>query len=49
MKVEVTLELEVDLLDISVRDVKKIVNDLVSTDKPDAIKAMNIKDVKLNP
>lgn len=49
MKVEVTLELEVDLLDISVRDVKKIVNDLVSTDKPDAIKSMEIKNVKLNP
>lgn len=49
MKVEVTIELEVDLLDISVRDVKKIVNDLVSTDKPDAIKSMEIKNVKLNP
>jgi hypothetical protein len=49
MKVEVVLELEVDLLDISVRDVKKIVDNLIATDKPDAIKSVDIKNVRLNP
>ncbi len=49
MKVEVVLELEVDLLDISVRDVKKLVDNIISADKPDAIKSVDIKDVRLNP
>jgi hypothetical protein len=49
MKVEVILELEVDLLDVSVRDIKKLVDNIISTEKPDAIKSVSIKDVKLNP
>lgn len=49
MKVEVVLELEVDLLDVSVRDIKKLVDNIISTEKPDAVKSVDIKDVKLSP
>ncbi|MFP4430866.1 MAG: hypothetical protein ACLFPV_06420 [Spirochaetaceae bacterium] len=49
MKVEVVLELEVDLLDVSVRDIKKLVDNIISSEKPDAIKSVGVKDVKLNP
>ncbi|SER69765.1 hypothetical protein SAMN05421690_105514 [Nitrosomonas sp. Nm51] len=47
MKVEVTVELDVNLAKASIADIKKIVEELMNARKIDALESVNIKDIKI--
>lgn len=47
MKVEVTVELDINLAKASVDDIKKLLEEMMSPTKFDALDAIQIKDIKL--
>ncbi|SEN19933.1 hypothetical protein [Nitrosomonas marina] len=47
MKVEVTVELDVNLSKASIADVKKILDEMINAKKIDALESVHIKDIKL--
>jgi len=47
MKVEVTVELDINLSKASITDVKKILEEMMNTRKIDALESVKIKDIKL--
>ncbi|MFP4385092.1 MAG: hypothetical protein ACLFST_05015 [Spirochaetia bacterium] len=47
MKIQVTLEIEVSLKDATLSDAKKIVKQIISPEKIEAVKDIDIKSVKL--
>jgi hypothetical protein len=47
MKIQVTLEVEISLKDATLNDAKKIVKQIVSPEKIEAVKDVDIKSVKL--
>ncbi len=47
MKVEVTVELDINLSKASITDVKKILEEMMNARKIDALESVNIKDIKL--
>lgn len=47
MKVEVTVELDINLSKASITDVKRILEEMMNTRKIDALESVSIKDIKL--
>ena len=47
MKVEVTVELDINLSKASVEDIKKILEEMMNPTRFDALEAVTIKDIKL--
>jgi hypothetical protein len=47
MKIEVTFEVEISLKDATLADAKKIVKQIISPDKIEAVKDVDIKSVKI--
>lgn len=47
MKVEVTVELEINLSKASLSDIKKLLEEMMNPKKFDALEAINIKDIKI--
>lgn len=47
MKVEVTVELEINLSKASMSDIKTLIEEMMNPKKFDALEAINIKDIKL--
>ena len=48
MKVEVIVELDINISKASIEDIKKIVQEMMNPTKFDAVEAMTIKDIKIN-
>ncbi|MCB1947840.1 hypothetical protein [Nitrosomonas sp.] len=47
MKVEVTVELDINLSKVSIADIKKILEELINAEKIDALETVSIKDIKI--
>ncbi|WP_172592369.1 hypothetical protein [Nitrosomonas supralitoralis] len=47
MKVEVTVELDINLFKTSIEDVKKLLEEMMDPKKFDALEAIRIKDIKI--
>ena len=47
MKVTVELEIDINLLDVKIEDVKRLVKEMVSAEDSDAVKSVTIKNVRL--
>lgn len=47
MKVEVTIELEINLRNASIADIQKLVEQMIDLKKFDALEAVAVKDVKI--
>ncbi len=47
MKVEVTVELEINLYKTSVADIKKLLEEMMDPKKFDALEVIRIKDIKI--
>ena len=47
MKVEVTIELDINLSKASIADVKKILEEMMNAREIDALESVSIKDIKL--
>lgn len=47
MKVEVTIELDINLYKISVADIKKLLEEMMDPKKFDALESISIKDIKI--
>ncbi|NBC29798.1 MAG: hypothetical protein GVY29_07385 [Spirochaetes bacterium] len=47
MKVTVELEIDINLLDVKIEDVKRLVKEMVSAEESDAVKSVTIKNVRL--
>jgi hypothetical protein len=47
VKVEVVLELEISLLEVSVKDVTKLMDRIVRPDLPKSVKKVEVKDVRV--
>lgn len=47
MKVTVELEIDINLLDVKIEDVKRLVKEIVSADESEAVKSVSIKNVRL--
>jgi hypothetical protein len=47
MKVEVTVELEINLSKASMSDIKKLLEEMMNPKKFDALETINIKDIKI--
>lgn len=48
MKVEVTVELEVNLSKASLEDIKKILKEMMNPTQFDAVEAVTIKEIKID-
>jgi hypothetical protein len=47
MKVTVELEIDINLLDVKIEDVKRLVKEMVSAEESEAVKSVTIKNVRL--
>lgn len=47
MKVEVTVELDINLSKASIEDIKKLLEEMMNPKKFDALEAVSIKNIKL--
>ncbi|GJL75893.1 MAG TPA: hypothetical protein PKM20_03750 [Nitrosomonas sp.] len=47
MKVEVTVELDINLSKASIADIKKLLEEMMNPKKFDALEAINIKDISI--
>lgn len=47
MKVEVTVELDINLSKASIEDIKKLLEEMLNPGKFDALEAISIKDIKI--
>ncbi|MCB1984195.1 MAG: hypothetical protein H6936_08805 [Burkholderiales bacterium] len=47
MKVEVTIELDINLSKASIADIKKILDEMINAKKIDALESVRVKDIKL--
>lgn len=47
MKVEVTVELDINLSKTSIADIKKLLEEMMNPKKFDALEAINIKEIKI--
>lgn len=47
MKVEVTVELDINLSKASIQDIKKLLEEMMNPKKFDALEAVSIKDIKI--
>ncbi|SET35086.1 hypothetical protein SAMN05216326_12213 [Nitrosomonas marina] len=47
MKVEVTVELDINLSKASITDIKKILDEMINAKKIDVLESVHIKDIKL--
>lgn len=47
MKVEVTVELDINLFKTSIEDIKKLVEEMMDPKKFDALESVSIKDIKI--
>lgn len=47
MKVEVTLELDINLLNASIQDVRNLINEMVNPTEYQALESVSVKDVKI--
>jgi hypothetical protein len=47
MKVTVELEIDINLLDVKIEDVKRLVKEMVSAEEMEAVKSVSIKNVRL--
>lgn len=47
MKVEVTVELDINLSKASIADIKKLLDEMLNPKEFDAVEAISIKDIKI--
>jgi len=47
MKVEVTLELDINLLNASIQDVRNLIEEMVNPKEYNALESVTVKDVKI--
>lgn len=47
MKVEVTVELDINLYKTSIEDIKRLLEEMMDPKKFDALEAISIKDIKI--
>lgn len=48
MKVEVIVELDINITKASIEDIKKLLQEMMNPTKFDAVEAITVKDIKIN-